>query len=199
MSSRGRSNKGSNAGGSESGAVGSVRVVVTNETIEPEATFPGRACRVCRADDNEEMVRCDMCIKWFHFACVGVTQAIENEPWNCAECTKSVQIAEAVVNPSDGGVKKKPNVGIDGDKLQLPLHQESSDLQTPKTSNANKTGTQEKQKTATKKTAPKGLRKDSNKPHPKGSHQVAAKEPDQKLMKGTGRAKSVVSQVSSRA
>lgn len=169
MSSRGRSNKGSNAGGGDSdanggatngaiggitegGATGGLRVVVTDETVEPEASFPGQSCRVCRREDNEQMVRCDKCLKWFHFICVGVTQAIEDVPWSCAGCESSTQNANLQLNPagvaaSHGGTKKKSIVAEDNN---ASTHLQPSVQVTPKTSNTIKPS-QTKPKKTTKK------------------------------------------------
>ncbi|XP_062713286.1 uncharacterized protein LOC109410494 [Aedes albopictus] len=228
MSSRGRSNKGSNAGGSDSGAIGGVKVVVTDETVEPEASFPGRSCRVCRTDDSDEMVRCDRCLKWFHFSCVGVTQAIENDPWSCKDCANAEQVPEWLVNPCDGGAKKKHAAEFDSDKLNLPPLQEQDDPLTPKTSKASKVGGQAESKRNEKKAAPKGRSHTSEQPHAdqkqlRGTNLLQSKEIDkhptkknnkswarvsnQTLPKETGekpstsfeKAKSVISHASSRA
>nr|XP_029711521.1 PHD finger protein 3-like [Aedes albopictus] len=228
MSSRGRSNKGSNAGGSDSGAIGGVKVVVTDETVEPEASFPGRSCRVCRTDDSDEMVRCDRCLKWFHFSCVGVTQAIENDPWSCKDCANAEQVPEWLVNPCDGGAKKKHAAEFDSDKLNLPPLQEQDDPLTPKTSKASKVGGQAESKRNEKKAASKGRSHTSEQPPAdqkqlKGANLLQSKEIDkhptkknnkslarvsnQALPKETGekpstsfeKAKSVISHASSRA
>lgn len=212
MSSRSRSNKGSNAGGCDYGAVGGVRLVVTDDTVEPEATFPGRSCRVCRADDTDEMVRCDKCLKWYHFVCVGVTQAIENEPWSCAYCANPNNVTVGLEPPLLGGAKSN---AADRDKLNLLIHQESSGLPTPKTSKASrgesKKNTASKGKSHTADLPPsddrylKGVSgpneiashslKGNGKLPPKGCNQVLPKEAITEL----GKATSVASHVSSRA
>ncbi|XP_058826902.1 uncharacterized protein LOC131686906 [Topomyia yanbarensis] len=63
--------------------IGGVQAAVTED---PEESNPGRTCQVCRGEDTDSMVRCDDCLKWHHFECVGVTQEIENYPWSCAKC-----------------------------------------------------------------------------------------------------------------
>ncbi|XP_058826515.1 uncharacterized protein LOC131686265 [Topomyia yanbarensis] len=72
-----------------------VRKVVTED---PEESHPGRTCQVCREEDTDEMVRCDDCLKWHHFQCVGVTQEVENFPWSCTKCetAKGVQDTSSV-------------------------------------------------------------------------------------------------------
>ncbi|XP_062540906.1 uncharacterized protein LOC134208954 [Armigeres subalbatus] len=158
MSNRGRSNKGSNAGGSEKGAIGGVQVVVTSETIEPEPSFPGQSCRVCRTSDTEEMVRCDTCLKWYHFTCVGVTQAIENNPWDCVYCAQSLNVPGKLPSRRDGGIscggtKKKQTVKVSGgsNKCSQP-----NDLLTPKSSNPCQTGLGLEPKKNEKKKSSKG-------------------------------------------
>ncbi|XP_062714227.1 uncharacterized protein LOC134290998 [Aedes albopictus] len=87
----------------ENGSANSgVQVVVT---ADPEESFPGRTCQVCRGLDSDEMVRCDVCSKWHHFRCVGVTQQIENFPWNCAKCesAKGVQETSSTAALLQGG------------------------------------------------------------------------------------------------
>ncbi|XP_065073869.1 uncharacterized protein LOC135697938 [Ochlerotatus camptorhynchus] len=130
MSSRGRSNKGSNEG-NERGTISGVQVVVTNETVEPEASFPGQSCRVCRGKDTDEMVRCDQCLKWFHFNCVGVSQDIENKPWKCLNCVKLQLVPDTLSSASNtlsvlGGARKKKPVETDGDPVADPLQHNDS-------------------------------------------------------------------------
>ncbi|XP_058822131.1 glycerophosphodiester phosphodiesterase 1 isoform X2 [Topomyia yanbarensis] len=43
-------------------------------------------CKVCDGSDNSRMVQCDKCDDWFHFDCVGVSQAVENQDWLCSDC-----------------------------------------------------------------------------------------------------------------
>ncbi|XP_058828499.1 uncharacterized protein LOC131688314 [Topomyia yanbarensis] len=43
-------------------------------------------CQLCQERDNEEMVQCDGCDKWFHFVCVQVTEDIANVSWVCPFC-----------------------------------------------------------------------------------------------------------------
>lgn len=55
------------------------------------------ACQSCDKPDNMDMVQCDICDKWFHFNCVGVTQEISGYEWSCQECepnnrTKDIKI-----------------------------------------------------------------------------------------------------------
>ncbi|XP_062703593.1 uncharacterized protein LOC134286045 [Aedes albopictus] len=83
----------------EDGAYGGIVPVVVTRVPSPEQqanqTLPGRACKVCGGPDTEEMIQCDVCNKWHHFACVGVTKEIEDNNWSCAVCdtvTRALQI-----------------------------------------------------------------------------------------------------------
>nr|XP_029719453.1 putative histone deacetylase complex subunit cti6 [Aedes albopictus] len=49
----------------------------------------------CGGPDTDDMVQCDVCNKWHHFACVGVTKEDEVKTWSCAVCdtvTRALQI-----------------------------------------------------------------------------------------------------------
>lgn len=39
-------------------------------------------------DETQEMIACDACNDWFHFKCVGITVATEDE-WFCRDCQKT--------------------------------------------------------------------------------------------------------------
>ncbi|KAG9260834.1 uncharacterized protein LOC125804596 [Astyanax mexicanus] len=69
--------------------------------IQPSCTRPGKQTRknmtkmwcLCKGpEEQDDMVACDnenCAIQWFHFRCVGLTQAPSaSEPWFCATCTK---------------------------------------------------------------------------------------------------------------
>ncbi|XP_062541285.1 uncharacterized protein LOC134209311 [Armigeres subalbatus] len=44
-------------------------------------------CVKCdRINGEESMVQCDICQTWWHFACAGVSDSIENRAWSCANC-----------------------------------------------------------------------------------------------------------------
>ncbi|XP_062703946.1 uncharacterized protein LOC134286352 [Aedes albopictus] len=70
-------------------ANGGVQVVVTED---PEAS--GRTCQACRGLDTVDMVQCDVCYKWHHFQCAGVTQRRESLPWSCAKCESANGVQE---------------------------------------------------------------------------------------------------------
>ncbi|XP_058830215.1 uncharacterized protein LOC131689267 [Topomyia yanbarensis] len=127
MSGRGRSNKGSNAGGSHRRAeAGSERAMSTCGTADQHTSHVGWSCRVCRGEDNEEMVSCDKCLKWFHFSCVGVTQEIEDMSWSRIGCINPNQVSGTNSNPDGtsqvvGGARKKQTTGTDTDALATKL------------------------------------------------------------------------------
>lgn len=57
--------------------------------MPPLAPPPERSCSMCQSEDDSQMVCCDKCSDWFHFDCVGVTEAIANHPWICPNCVKA--------------------------------------------------------------------------------------------------------------
>nr|XP_029717332.1 uncharacterized protein LOC115260555 [Aedes albopictus] len=48
--------------------------------------YEPNSCRTCYKADNSLMVQCDSCDDWHHFVCVGVTQEVEQNSWNCCKC-----------------------------------------------------------------------------------------------------------------
>ncbi|KAJ6644656.1 hypothetical protein Bhyg_09625 [Pseudolycoriella hygida] len=48
----------------------------------------GYSCPNCSSRDDDEMVQCDTCNAWYHFACAGanITEDIANYPWDCKNC-----------------------------------------------------------------------------------------------------------------
>lgn len=51
----------------------------------------GNSCRTCKSFDTSPMAHCVHCDDWHHFACVGVTQDIEQNSWCCPSCEKATQ------------------------------------------------------------------------------------------------------------
>ena len=43
-------------------------------------------CKKGRSKDDEDMVRCCMCAKWFHEECVNLTQDEADGVWPCMTC-----------------------------------------------------------------------------------------------------------------
>ncbi|XP_058816130.1 uncharacterized protein LOC131679416 [Topomyia yanbarensis] len=81
-------------------------------------TPPGRSCKVCRGEDNNEMVQCDSCDKWYHYRCVGVGREVENEhvKWSCAKC--NIAMALLVSNPTT--YQLSTETGTQPQKLLIP-------------------------------------------------------------------------------
>ncbi|XP_055589878.1 uncharacterized protein LOC129742057 [Uranotaenia lowii] len=46
----------------------------------------GYNCQACKEKDTEEMVACDRCDSWWHFACVGVSSSISERSFVCRNC-----------------------------------------------------------------------------------------------------------------
>ncbi|XP_037820376.1 uncharacterized protein LOC119609605 [Lucilia sericata] len=44
------------------------------------------SCILCVEPDNDEIVCCDKCDGWYHFSCVGVTEAVADIEWICKSC-----------------------------------------------------------------------------------------------------------------
>ncbi|XP_053699015.1 uncharacterized protein LOC128745985 [Sabethes cyaneus] len=64
------------------------------------------SCQLCDELDNEDMVQCDSCDMWYHFACVNVTAEVQYVDWNCFKCAaaSNKQVAPPVENPSKGSL-----------------------------------------------------------------------------------------------
>ncbi|XP_065094740.1 uncharacterized protein LOC135715349 [Ochlerotatus camptorhynchus] len=87
-----------NAAGGDGGGI--TEVVILEETVE------GHTCRACQGPDTEEMVQCDVCDRWHHFSCVGVSEEVADKSWSCTNCVtaKWVQRTKAA---SDGAPIKE--------------------------------------------------------------------------------------------
>ncbi|XP_055632345.1 uncharacterized protein LOC129772855 [Toxorhynchites rutilus septentrionalis] len=46
-------------------------------------------CKKCHGPDNDQMVACDECSSWYHFACVGESPGVAKRPFCCSECTEA--------------------------------------------------------------------------------------------------------------
>lgn len=46
------------------------------------------SCQECVEVDDDDMVMCDICEKWFHFCCVGVGLEIAELYFSCQKCNK---------------------------------------------------------------------------------------------------------------
>jgi hypothetical protein len=56
----------------------------------PPGTSSGSSTEHCSSCQepytDDEMVQCDKCEKWFHYACVDVDDDVENRTWSCSAC-----------------------------------------------------------------------------------------------------------------
>lgn len=52
----------------------------------PDENSLEQSCLLCGQPDSSQMVSCDECRRWYHFACVGVTEAIADYDWCCQRC-----------------------------------------------------------------------------------------------------------------
>nr|XP_019542248.1 uncharacterized protein LOC109413023 [Aedes albopictus] len=82
----------------EKSSDGNIVVVVTEEGKDPDGVqkdddqVPEQDCTFCQEADNDEMVQCDRCDRWIHFACVGVTEEIANRSWSCPKCVAAAGV-----------------------------------------------------------------------------------------------------------
>ncbi|XP_062557551.1 uncharacterized protein LOC134222416 [Armigeres subalbatus] len=73
-----------------------------------------QSCLLCNQPDTSQMVSCDECQRWYHFACAGVTDAIADYDWSCQRCHNariSAPVTSASAVPpiaSSSGVTNTP-------------------------------------------------------------------------------------------
>lgn len=86
-----KKSKSSKAKGDEVINSGDVSIVVTGvpEEKTTDRTLAGRTCKSCKGPDSDEMVQCDICDKWHHFGCVGVTEEVADHSWSCPKCVSA--------------------------------------------------------------------------------------------------------------
>lgn len=58
-----------------------------NNGADGQPIYPTFSCQLCNGIDTAEMVQCDFCDAWFHFACVGVSSDVADRDWNCQRCS----------------------------------------------------------------------------------------------------------------
>lgn len=92
----------------------------------------GCMCQVCDDPDTTAMVQCDACDKWSHFACVGVSQDVENQSWVCQKCQTAKETQQ---QHSTSGHRK----GLVSSKVSVIEER----MQTPKSSSVDPAGQQE--------------------------------------------------------
>nr|XP_029708335.1 uncharacterized protein LOC115254792 [Aedes albopictus] len=93
-----------------------VVVVVTEEEQDPKDVFRKdrdieQNCTFCQERDSDEMVQCDKCDRWIHFACVGVTEEIADKSWSCPKCVTTTgfqQPSSSAVNRDRAGSSGHP-------------------------------------------------------------------------------------------
>ncbi|XP_055918535.1 uncharacterized protein LOC129950632 [Eupeodes corollae] len=79
-------------------------------------------CKLCDLDNTQEMVQCDECLQWYHFNCVNVTAAIEEEDWSCAQCLNQKKAdAESVRSKKTSSTNRR--------QIELQILEESRELE----------------------------------------------------------------------
>ena len=46
---------------------------------------------ICNKQSYGNMIECDECLNWFHYACVGIPDNFQSESWICNECSKKIE------------------------------------------------------------------------------------------------------------
>ncbi|XP_073821452.1 uncharacterized protein [Musca autumnalis] len=57
-------------------------------------------CNKCNEVDNDDMVQCDKCDKWYHFNCVGVNSSVSEVSWSCDGCNLNKETTSMEENQS---------------------------------------------------------------------------------------------------
>ncbi|XP_073821123.1 uncharacterized protein [Musca autumnalis] len=57
-------------------------------------------CNKCNEVDNDDMVQCDKCDKWYHFNCVGVNSGVSEVSWSCDGCNLNKETTSMEENQS---------------------------------------------------------------------------------------------------
>lgn len=66
------------------------------------------SCSLCEEPDSSEMVQCDVCDKWFHYKCVGVSADIANEDWSCGRCRGTNETVTSENHSTSDGKRPSP-------------------------------------------------------------------------------------------
>ena len=72
-------------------------------------------CGVCGTTSDVDMVECDECKRWHHYACVGVTDVIAEMPWSCNACINKTMIANE--NDKQDELTKDPGEKQDSEQV----------------------------------------------------------------------------------
>lgn len=79
----------------------SVERVKDDDPFSPD----GKQYCICLGKETKFMVQCDDCDEWFHFACVGLSEAPDTDTWYCDKCK---------VRPSDISSDSSSEVTVSG-------------------------------------------------------------------------------------
>ncbi|XP_055636734.1 uncharacterized protein LOC129775721 [Toxorhynchites rutilus septentrionalis] len=58
-------------------------------------------CQACNEPDDEQMVACDRCETWWHFACVGVGESISAKDFLCPKCNPPTETTLVTPNNTE--------------------------------------------------------------------------------------------------
>ncbi|XP_055643384.1 uncharacterized protein LOC129779750 [Toxorhynchites rutilus septentrionalis] len=97
-------------------------VVMKDSTPKQDETIPGRSCKTCGGADTD-MVQCDQCNKWHHFACVDVTADIEHQSWVCPNCVATKGLQQQSSNPAKNSTLAKSEAGCSKQKPAITPNQ----------------------------------------------------------------------------
>lgn len=62
-------------------------------------------------NDVSDMVQCDKCQLWAHYTCVGVTESIREQDWNCKNCALELQVPNTKKKTKRTGAAKAKSDG----------------------------------------------------------------------------------------
>lgn len=89
------------------------------------------SCGFCTDADNEEMVQCDECDTWYHFACVDLTSITEEESWICPVCINAHTNNETQVDAQRQQATTSINRASTVEPLRQPRVQQQELSQAP--------------------------------------------------------------------
>ncbi|XP_065074988.1 uncharacterized protein LOC135698779 [Ochlerotatus camptorhynchus] len=77
------------------------------------------SCEICKMPDDSRMVACDVCGKWYHFACVKVDDGVQDRDWSCENCAG----AGAAVQVPAGNSTSSTTGGATAKATKTKLHE----------------------------------------------------------------------------
>lgn len=76
-------------------------------------------CNKCKTADNDRMVQCDKCDKWYHYDCVSVNSGVADVSWSCEGCNTGTN-NETACGSNAASITNNQSVANLGDQLRQP-------------------------------------------------------------------------------